>query len=277
MQIEYNTYAVGFCSHTERTAIKGGRKSPVAFPALCFALKHPTVGIMLFDTGFSSYFAEICKNFPDKIYNLLLPIEITPENNFSSQLKRHQNIDPNDVKVILISHFHIDHIAGLLEFPKARFICSKEAYEAVRHLGRIGALIQAYCPKLMPADFIDRCNFIENTDLVDISTEISPFEFGYDLFADKSIIAISLPGHAKGQYGILFKDTQNKTVFLVSDACWLSRSYKEFRMPHFITSFVHYNWHSYKETLYRLHRLYKNRPEVKIIPSHCREIPYADK
>lgn len=274
MQIEYNTYAVGFCSHSERTAIQGGRKSQVIFPALCFALKHPTEGIILFDTGFSSRFVKICRNFPDSLYNFLLPISIKPEGDFSAQLTKYQNIRPEEVKTIIISHFHVDHIAGLLDFPNARFICSRESYEAVRYLSRFGALLRAYCPKLMPADFADRCDFIENAKPVDLSDEISPFELGYDLFADRSICAIPLPGHAKGHFGIIFKNKNNEKIFLVSDACWLSRAYKEFKMSHFITHLVHHNWRSYRKTLSQLHNLHKNRPEIKIIPSHCGEIPY---
>lgn len=274
MQIEYNTYAVGCCSHSERTAIQDGRKSPVVFPALCFVLKHPTKGIILFDTGFSSRFVEICKNFPDSLYNFLLPVKIKPEDDFASQLTKHQNIRCEEVKTIIISHFHVDHIAGLLDFPNARFICSRESYEAIKHLGRLGALVRAYCPKLMPADFADRCDFIENAQSVNLLDEISPFEFGYDLFADRSIFAVSLPGHAKGHFGVVFKNKNNETIFLVSDACWLSRAYKEFKVPHFITRLVHHNWHSYRKTLSQLHKLHKNRPEIKIIPSHCGEVPY---
>lgn len=56
--------------------------------------------------------------------------------------------------------------------------------------------------------------------------KISPFEQGYDLFSDGSVFAIALPGHAKGQYGVVFQDQNNETVFLCADACWSMGYYK---------------------------------------------------
>lgn len=82
--------------------------------------------------------------------------------------------------------------------------------------------------------------------------KISPFEQGYDLFSDGSVFAIALPGHAKGQYGVVFQDQNNETVFLCADACWSSRAYKEYKLPHFITRLIHHDWRSYKSTDERL-------------------------
>ena len=277
MKIDYKSYAVGFCSHSERTTIKGGALSAVNFPALCFSLTHPKIGTILFDTGFSSRFTEICRHFPDSLYNVLLPIKMKKEDDFCVQLQKYQKIKPEDVSFIIISHFHVDHIAGLLNFPNARFICSREAYEAVKDLGRVSALIKAFSAKLLPSDFRDRCEFIEDKEKVNFSSNIAKLGDGYDLFSDGSITAIHLPGHAQGQYGILFQDQSNKTVLLCADACWSSEAFRSYKLPLFITRLIHSNWQAYKETLRKLHILHKADPNIKIIPSHCREVLYEGK
>lgn len=277
MKIEYSTYAAGFCSHPERTTIKGGSLSGVDFPALCFALKHPDKGVVLFDTGFSSRFIKMCERFPDRLYNLLLPVKMEAKDDLCRQLKTYQDIDPEDVKTIFLSHFHIDHIAGALDFPDAHFICSREAYDAVKDLGPISSVIHAFSMKLLPHDFAGRCSFIEDMNPVDLTDQLTHFNVGYDLLGDGSVVATALPGHAIGQYGIVFKDQKDDTIFLCADACWSSKAYKENKLPHFITRLIHYDWKAYKDTLLRLHGLHKNRPNIKIIPSHCREVSYEGK
>lgn len=271
MQIKYEIYQAGACRHPERITIKDGVYSPVSFPALCFALHHPTKGIILFDTGFSSRFAKICKKFPERLYNMLIPVRIEDKDDFVNQLKRRARINPQDVYAIFLSHFHVDHIAGLLDFANAKIICSKEGYGAIRNLGKVSALLHGFSPDLLPADFFAKASFVEDAPQTSLAHELSPFDAGYDVFEDGSIYAIPLPGHTKGQYGLFFKEANDAPVFLIADACWSSKAYREYKKPHFITSLVHHNWKMYCETLLKLHQLYKRRKNIVMIPSHCRE------
>jgi hypothetical protein len=59
--------------------------------------------------------------------------------------------------------------------------------------------------------------------------------------------------------------------FLVADACWTSRAYRERRPPHFITRLILDDWGQYRATLDDLHAFAGRHPDVRIVPCHCAE------
>lgn len=272
MPIEYRIFAAGHCSHAEYVTIQGGSRKPVSFPALCFLLQHPEKGPILFDTGFSHAFTQLCARFPEKFYNLLIPVSIAPEDDIAVQIER-AGFGRGDIRTIILSHFHIDHMGGLADFPQAEIYCSREGYESIKDINKITAMLRGYLPALLPSDFERRARYFEDTEHVALP-QLSPFHGGYDIFGDGSIFAVSLPGHAQGQYGLFFEDAHGTPTLLAADACWSSAAYRDFKMPHTMTRLVHHDWTAYKDTLSRLHALYKNAPDMRIIPSHCREVEH---
>lgn len=275
MKIAYDIYSAGRCRQSERFVIRDGGKDRVSFPALCYVLHHPQKGPILFDTGFSYKFTQNCRRFPDLFYNLLIPVEMTAVDDLAVQIKKHAGLEARDIRTIILSHFHIDHMASLCDFPNAQIICSRTAYNSVRNLGNLRGILHAFLPRLLPPDFVGRARFVEDTPRQALSDAMAPFRQGFDILGDGSIMAIPLPGHAAGQFGTIFDAIDGKKTFLVADACWSSRSYRENIMPHPLTRLIQHDWSAYRETLYRLHRLHLNQPDMAIIPSHCREVPYA--
>ena len=47
----------------------------------------------------------------------------------ADEILRENNINPDEIQYIIISHFHPDHYGSLKKFPKAVIICSREAAE----------------------------------------------------------------------------------------------------------------------------------------------------
>ncbi|MFN7132340.1 MAG: hypothetical protein ACK4N5_09660, partial [Myxococcales bacterium] len=80
------------------------------------------------------------------------------------------------------------------------------------------------------------------------------------------------PGHAAGQLGLLAR-TDRGEVFLVGDAAWTSRSFRELRPPSRLAGLIFDDFAEAGRTLAALHALAKERPALKIVPSHCREVP----
>jgi glyoxylase-like metal-dependent hydrolase (beta-lactamase superfamily II) len=132
-------------------------------------------------------------------------------------------IKSDEISYIIISHFHADHIAGLKDFNRAKFICFKEAYQNIKNKKSFFALKEGYLPDLLPVNFEERLIYIENK--VE-SNKFKPFDYYFDVFGDNSILAFDLSGHAKGQCGLLVEDK-----FFVADACWYSNSYKKNFLP----------------------------------------------
>lgn len=258
---------VGHCSHPEAMVMKGHSWKSIQFPAIVGLLKHPSKGYLLFDTGYAKRFMDATQGFPEICYRWLTPVSLCDKEGLITQLQQ-LNIDASDIYGIFISHFHADHIAGLLDFPRAQFICSRVAVETFLSLGRFSGLLKGYLPKLLPEDFITRCRFIEETTSLKLDNRYRPFEQGYDIFNDGSLMAISLPGHASGQYGLLI-ESDGQSRFLIGDASWTCEAYQQDARPNLLTHLIMDNGKQYLETLDKLSRVYQANNDLQIIPSHC--------
>lgn len=268
MPIKIDFLQAGYCTHPEAIVMRGGTWKSSIFPSLFALISHPSVGYILFDTGYSSLFFQETRHFPFRLYALTTPVYFQPEDSAVNQLQK-QGIEPEAVQYIIISHFHADHIGGLRDFPNAQFVCFKSAYEAVRYRRGIAAVRAGFLAGLLPPDFEERAKFVEEEQLVSLPECYTPFEKGFDLFGDGNLLAVELPGHATGQLGLFLTDTDHQSYFLIADACWLSRAYQELVQPHPIANLIFANSQEYVDTLQKIHHLHKLNPAIKIIPTHC--------
>ena len=266
--VKVSIFSAGFCSCPEHIAIQGGRWRNIRFPAMFALFEHPRFGAMLFDTGYSERFFSETEHFPNRLYRMLTPVSLRPEQLAINQLSR-LNIQPGDITRIFISHFHADHIAALGDFPRAKYVYLPQALDCVHNLQGLGALSRAWLPGLVPGDFSERAVPVTPAASRPLPPEYAPFRTGFDLLGDESLLAIELPGHAAGQMGIFARDENGSSSFFVADAAWLARSIEENRPPHKLANFIFPNPAAYRETLANLHRFSANRPEVHVIPSHC--------
>lgn len=267
MKVKIQFFQAGHCRHLEALAIKGGEWKIKNFPALVALIEHPNFGYYLFDTGYSPRFFETTQNFPESLYAWLAPPIVSEDNTIKFQLQK-IGIFPNEIQGIFISHFHADHIAGIIDFPDSKFYCMKAAHDSLLSKNKWGALCNGFLPKLLPSDFSKRVHFIDNHSHSAL-TQHSLFTQEYDLFSDGSVIAIPLPGHAVGQFGLMCQVVSGESYFLISDACWDCSGYERLQMPNFLSHIITNNIKNYKSTLKKLHHFHKNNPEVTIIPSHC--------
>lgn len=268
--VELSILAAGYCKQLHSAVFPAEAWRVVRFRALFALLRHPTNGVMLFDTGYSETFFEATRPFPYRLYAMALPVSCAPAETARWQL-RAQGIEPEEVSTIFVSHFHADHIAGLRDFPNAQFICSRRAHDAIRDLRGIAATRRAFVPELMPDDFAVRCRFLESDAATALTAAEAPFERGFDLFGDGSMTAVELEGHAEGQMGLLVR-TGTGPVFLVADAVWHSRALREGVYPGPISRLILPSWPDFAATFEKLREFCRRHPEVKIIPSHCAEV-----
>lgn len=268
--VELTILAAGSCSHLEWVVLRGGGWRPVRFPSLVGVVRHPTRGVILFDTGYSERFFRETRPFPARLYAWTTPVRFAPADGAAAQLAA-RGIAPGDVRLVLLSHFHADHVGGARDFPNARFVCSEEAWRRLRPLRGLAAVRRAFLPGLLPPDFQDRVEALEGLRQVELPSQFRPFETGADLFGDGSVVLVPLPGHAAGHYGVLLR-TGPAPTFLVADACWLSRAYRELLPPHPLVDLILEDPRAYRESLRRLHELHRRNPTVALLPSHCSEV-----
>ncbi|MCR4647919.1 MAG: MBL fold metallo-hydrolase [Lachnospiraceae bacterium] len=247
---EVRYYSCGYCVNDMRFIVKDRAVKKKEFPAGVFLLHHKKYGYILFDTGYSDMNYKC--GIKGKLYNFFNPLKVKKEEEIAVQLQK-DGIKPADVKYIILSHLHPDHIGDLRDFPKSKIICSMKCFRQYKK-GNIKDLIFT---DLLPWDFEKRLYRVRKYDY--------PTEFfkGYDLFRDGSVILTDISGHAKGQIGAYLPEHE---IFLGADAAWglnLMSKADEMSPP---ARLVQNNFREYKRSISLLQKL--NEAGIKIYLSH---------
>ena len=123
-EIKLSLYASGYCEAHARVVNPINGKGKTKFYAVWALLQIPSVGNVLFDTGYSEKFSIATNSFPNRFYRWATPVTFYKKNS-AKNILRDKGIDAKDINYVIISHFHADHISALVDFPNAKFICSK--------------------------------------------------------------------------------------------------------------------------------------------------------
>ncbi|MCY4086225.1 MAG: N-acyl homoserine lactonase family protein [Actinomycetia bacterium] len=119
-----------------------------------------------------------------------------------------------DVRYVVCSHLHGDHVGAHLELADATFVC-QQAELAYARAPDIPSMVREY-----PLDQIaaDRLRY-------------EPIEGDLDLFGDGTIMLLSTPGHTPGHQSVLVRLPQTGPVLLSGDACWSHWNLDEMTLP----------------------------------------------
>ena len=184
----------------------------VQTPSTCFLIDHPQCGWILFDTGMpddpqaawpSWYHAGIKWTKPEetKMVNQLAKVGVKPE----------------DIKYVVSSHLHFDHIGGDCHFAKtANFIVSKADAE------------HAYRLVLGSDDDTQRGYYIRGEVLQERKSVRYIEKDTMNLFP--GIDAYILPGHTPGILA-LHVHLKDRDLFLAEDALNEKRNYWNGMLP----------------------------------------------
>jgi len=261
-------FTTGYCMALERVAINNGKWKNIKFHATCILIEHPTKGLILFDTGYTPRFSEATQKWPSRLYELSTPVVTKWEWSVKAQLKK-SGIAPSDISTIIISHFHADHIAGLKDFENATFWCTKTAYEEVSTLKGFAAVRRGLLPSLLPDDFKSNVRFFEE-ELV--KRDRSDFNYHFTFSDDDILKIIPLPGHARGQIGLLLNEGKENPYLLAADAYWLIESVQHNILPAKIINTFIDNWEDYKSSLQNIRTYLQQHPETISLSCHCNQV-----
>ena len=259
----------GYATHPERMVIDGGALAPMRFTATVAVIEHPRDGVILLDTGFSERFHDVTRRLPERLHTYVMPVTMRPEDSAAYQL-RQAGIAASDVRTVVLSHFHPDHVAGVADFPRASYVFQRAAYERLRDRGRLGQLRAGFLPGLLPDDFEPRARPVDPADAIR-GLAWDPARAGWDLCGDGSVVLVDLPGHAIGHSGLYVQAADGHRYLLAGDACWLSRSFRERRMPGPAARLIVDDWGRYTATIDDLHAISLRDPALRIVPCHCGE------
>lgn len=263
--LECHILDTGYCDAWEHHVLRGGQRQRFDCHALVALLRHPRHGWLLWDTGYAPRLLDVTQRLPFSLYRRATPLHLRPELAAAAQLGR-WGLAASDIRRVIISHFHADHIAGLRDFSQAELIASRAAYDDIANRRGLRALRRGFIPALLPADFRTRATLLPAFD----GPPLPALGPTHDLFGDGALLLVALPGHARGQLGALVQSERGR-MLLAADGSWLTRAIRERRPPARITNLLVDDPRAVRDTIERLHAFSQACPDVVIVPTHCPE------
>lgn len=266
MGINVDIMQAGTIKMMEKSAIKTGGLKKVELPILVSLIEHPKYGYILVDSGISqNYFDQIddLSFLVSKLYN---KIELD-DMSIAEQLKS-KGIKETDIRYIILTHLHVEQVGGCLDFPNAIFFASNEAFDELESLNELKAAKAGYLRSLLPEDFGKKTYFFEDKPLATLPVAASRFKKVFDLLGDESILAVELPGHAAGHYGIFLNLGGNRYRFILGDAAYLNKSVLTNKGPGGF-GFGAFNSKDYNETLNNLFLFSKKYSTIELSAGKC--------
>jgi N-acyl homoserine lactone hydrolase len=219
-------------------------------PILAWLIEHPE-GLIVVDTGETARVSEpgyFTAWHP--YYRLALREWVEPEDEIGPQLRR-LGFSPDDVRRVVLSHFHTDHAGGLGHFPTSEIIASRADYEFSRGaLGRARGFLPQHWPKPFTPTLIDHGG-----------RTFGPFARSTPLTAAGDVHLLPTPGHTPGHLSVALED--GDTVFLLA----ADASYTQQLMVDGVVDGVSPDPTAARATLATIRALTAQRPTV-YLPSH---------
>jgi N-acyl homoserine lactone hydrolase len=218
-------------------------------PIYAWVIEHPE-GLIVVDTGETARTAEP-GYFPWwHPYYRSLREWVRPEEEIGPRL-RAMGISPDDVRWVLLTHFHTDHAGGLHHFPKSQILVSRAEYQAA---SGFRGQIKGYLPQHWPAWFAPT--------LIDFAPQrFGPFSNSYTLTQAGDVHLIATPGHTVGHYSVVVQEDEH-TLFFAGDT-----SYNEQLMLEQSVDGVTSNIAVYRETARQILTYMQSTPTI-YLPSH---------
>ena len=190
-------------------------------------------GLCLVDTGIGPEVTQGRRTAALRLYSAVLRPQLNQEQSPEATL-RNLGASPADIRLMVVTHFHADHVSSLRAFSNAKIITSALATRSVMRMSSAAALHHGIFKELIPSDIERRLLPLEDLKRVPTGTVLGE---GHDLFGDASYLAVPLPGHAFGHFGIYWSDDTGPVIY-ATDAAWTSEALMHDRTPFMSSAIV---------------------------------------
>ena len=248
--------AAGWGRHLETFLHGNGKLRKIDIPANFAVIHHQQYGIILYDTGYSPRFFEATRNWPERLLRYLTPVVRLTS---AAEQLAERGLVPSH---LILGHLHPDHIAGLKDFPQVRFH-APATQKPLFEMGRWASLRHLILRDYWPPDFGERIRWVEPVE--------SSSAFGPTFPILEGLTGVPLPGHARGQMGLMLQCEGHK-LFLIADAAFTSQALRENLLPNWLLRGVADNWEEARDTFDKLRDFQREHPQWLLIPSHCPEM-----
>jgi len=201
----------------ERLVLQTGALLQSSFNVRWGLLPKTSMGPCVIDTGYTPDVTKgVERSLGLKTYARLLQPKLLECGQLQPALYRY-GLQEDDVAGVIITHFHADHISGLCRFRNAQIYVSQLTMQQLSNTSKLGLWLKGIFPELLPPDLAERARFIETFHVVEMHGIKT-----YDLFGDGQCLALPLPGHARGHFGLIFP--QEKLIYAV-DCHWVLKAF----------------------------------------------------
>jgi glyoxylase-like metal-dependent hydrolase (beta-lactamase superfamily II) len=226
----------------------------VTVPVPTFLVEHPGAGRILIDTGFHpSVAVKPQENLGRLALFTFKDLQMKPEQALPAQL-RARGIEPSEVKVVLMTHLHLDHASAISEFPGATFVVSAAEWAAATTKGQF----HGYGKRQFDHGFDYRLIDFEGAG----AESFSGFARSFDVFGDGSVRAVYTPGHTLGHMSIVLRTARGE-VLVASDAIYMRRTLEDSHLPYRVA-----DEHLFRRSLREIRQYATETPDALIIPGH---------
>jgi glyoxylase-like metal-dependent hydrolase (beta-lactamase superfamily II) len=170
------------------------RSEMIELPVSCILLRHAQ-GNVLFDTGCHPSIAENPEPRWGAMAKFMIPL-MAPADNVLAGLKA-VGLGPDDIDVVVCSHFHTDHCGCNAFFKKATVMVHALELEAAK-------APEAAASGYLKADW-------------DHPIPMKTFDRETDVMGDGRIVLMPLPGHTPGTTAMMVKLDKSGEFLLASD------------------------------------------------------------
>ena len=230
------------------------KKKWVEFPVPAFLVEHPGVGPILIDTGLHpSVAVDPKKNLGRLARFTFRDLKMDPGQAVAAHL-RERGLAASDVKVVVMTHLHLDHASAISEFPQATFVVSSAEWEAATSQGQM----QGYVSRQFDHGFDYRLLDFDGPG----ASSFSGFGRSFDLFGDGSVRTVFTPGHSGGHMSVVLR-LPERVVLVAGDAIYLRRTLEEQHLPYLMS-----DEHLFRRSLREIRQYRKETPNALIIPGH---------
>jgi len=189
------------------TYLYAGQKRQLT--ASCYLIQHGA-DYMIWDTGLPAGLKGA--KLDDKA-----PLSPTLATTIAEQLAT-LKLDPKQIAMVGISHYHFDHVGQAATFPQAKLLIGKADFEALKTeplpFGADPSLLAPWLKDGAPSEQVSGDK---------------------DIYGDGSVTMLSMPGHTPGSYALLVRLAKKGPVLLSGDVVHFEEQFKAHGVPSFNT------------------------------------------
>ena len=222
-------------------------------PIPAFLVEHPGAGPLLIDTGLHpACVSDVASNM-GAVGRFVYRIKMEHDQALRVQLPQ-RGVEPTQIRVVIMTHLHIDHASAVSEFPAATFVVDAREWEAADE----GGAREGYHARQFDHAFDWRSVDYES----DPVQSFAGFAQSLDLFGDRSVRLVSTRGHTRGHQSVVLR-TAGREVLVMGDAAYTIRSLHGESRPLLVT-----DGHLYQRSLKEIRRYLEQTPDALAIPGH---------